>query len=136
MRKEWSPKWNSSRQPRKQRKFRYNAALHARQKLVSAHLSKELRKQTGRRAVQLRKGDEVVIVRGDHRKKGGKISRVDLKALKVFIEGLKVKKVSGQEVEFPVDPSNLIVTKLNMEDRQRIASLRKEGEKPKTKEVR
>jgi large subunit ribosomal protein L24 len=125
MRKKWSPKWNASRQPRKQRKFRHNAALHARQKLVSAHLSKELRKQVGRRSVPLRKGDEVTVVRGEHRKKSGKISKVELGSLKIYIEGLKVKKVSGQEVGFPVEPSNVIVTRLNLDDKQRVASLRK-----------
>ena len=31
-----------SKQPRKQRKFLYNAPLHVRRKIMSAHLSKEL----------------------------------------------------------------------------------------------
>ncbi len=125
MRKEFSPKWNSSKQPRKQRKFRYNAPVHTRQKLVSAHLSKELRKQTLRRAVPVRKGDEVIVTRGKFRKKSGKVSRVDLGALKAYVEGIKVKKASGQEVEAPMEPSNLIITKLNLEDKERTASIRK-----------
>jgi len=125
MRKKWSANWNSSKQPRKQRKFRHNAALHARQKLVAGHLSKDLRKEMGHRSVSLRKGDEVIVMKGKHAKKTGKISKIDLGELKIFIEGLKVKKVSGQEIDFSIDPSNVVVTKLNLDDKKRVASLRK-----------
>ena len=75
--------------------------------------------------MSLRKGDEVIVMKGQHAKKTGKISKVELSELKIFIEGLKVKKVSGQEVDFPVDPSNVVVTKLNLDDKKRVASLRK-----------
>ena len=66
-----------SKQPRKQRKFLYNAPLHVRRKILSAHLSKELREKYKRRGFPIRKDDEVEVMRGEHKKKRGKISKVD-----------------------------------------------------------
>ncbi|MCD6381372.1 MAG: 50S ribosomal protein L24, partial [Candidatus Aenigmarchaeota archaeon] len=64
MEKKFSKKWVSSKEPRKQRKYRYNAPLHIRQKLVSAHLTKELRNELGIRSLPVRKNDRVKIMRG------------------------------------------------------------------------
>lgn len=117
--KEFSIKWNSSRQPRKQRKYRYHAPAHVRQKLVSVHLEKTLRKEYRKRSLPVRKGDEVKIMRGMFSGTRGKVSRVDLKSLKVYVDSAKVKKVSGQEVEAAIDPSNMMITKLEFEDKKR-----------------
>ncbi len=119
MKKTYSPAWKSSIQRRKQRKYRYNAPLHARHAMLSAHLSKELRKELGFRSMPLRKGDEVTIMNGENRKMKGSIMRVDMKNLKVYVEGIKKRKVSGQEVEIPLEPSNLKITRLNLEDPKR-----------------
>ena len=51
MKKDWNKTWNSSTQPRKQRKFRHNAPIHIRRKLMSSTLSKELRKKYGKEAL-------------------------------------------------------------------------------------
>jgi len=108
-----------SKKPKKQRKARYGAPLHKRQKLVAARLSKSLTKQLGRRSLPVRKGDEVRIARGKYKGTVGKVSKVDLKELKVYLENLKRKKVSGAEVFIPLEPSNLIITNVVMEDRMR-----------------
>ncbi len=125
MKTQFSRSWISSKQPRKQRKYRYNAPLHIRQKLVSAHLDKALKKLYKKRALSVREGDEVVVVRGAFRKQHGKIIRVDLKKLKIYVDNVKRKKVSGQEVEVSIDPSNVIITKLNMDDKKRQKFLRR-----------
>ena len=54
-----------SKQPRKQRKALYTAPLHKRHNLMSAHLSEQLKEEFNRRSFPVRKGDEVLIVRGD-----------------------------------------------------------------------
>lgn len=110
---------------RKQRKARAEAPLHKRQKMVSAHLSKELRKEHGTRAVPLRKGDEVVLMRGKQRKVKGTVEIVDLKRLRVFVKGVSRKKVNGAEVLAPLQPSNLMITKLNLEDKRRVEALKR-----------
>ena len=106
-------------QPRKQRKFRASAPLHVRQKMVAATLSKDLRKELGRRSIPVRRGDKVRVMRGKYRGKEGVVARVDLRRLKVFVEGMTVKKASGQEVLVPMDPSNLMVVELERNDERR-----------------
>ena len=125
IRKSFSKSWGKSSQPRKQRKYRYNAPLHLRRKMLSAHLDKKLREDLGRRSATVIKGDEVAIMRGEFRKKGGKVSKVDMKSLKIYVENIKTKKVSGQEVQVPIDPINVKITKLNLDDKLRKESLMK-----------
>jgi large subunit ribosomal protein L26e len=49
---------------RKSRKAHLAAPSHIRYRLMSAHLSKDLRKRYSVRAMPVRKDDEVLIVRG------------------------------------------------------------------------
>jgi large subunit ribosomal protein L24 len=133
MKRKFSKSWKRSTQPRKKRKYRHNAPMHIRQKLVSAHLDKNLRKSYGKRSLPVRKGDEVIVLRGEFKKKKGSVTRVDLKKSRVFIDNVKKKKVSGQEFELPVDPSNIMITKLNLDDKMRKKTLQRKGE---TKEVK
>ena len=92
MKKKFSTHWNASRQPRKQRKYLANAPLHIKHKFMSSNLSKELRKKYGKRSFPLRKDDKVRIMRGEYKKKTGKILTVDLKKLKVLIDGIYKSK--------------------------------------------
>jgi len=121
----WSRKWKSSKQPRKQRKYRYNAPDHVRHKLLSAHLSKELRSKYNKRSFPLRKGDTVSIMKGDFKDKSEKINRVSLRKYKIYIEGVTRKKVDGSDVQVPIDPSNLLITDLNVEDEKRLKALKR-----------
>ncbi len=129
MKKKWSRHWKSSRQPRKQRKFVYNAPLHARQKLVSATLDKKLRKEFGKRSMGVRRGDEVLVMRGKYAGKIGKVVRVDLKKLRIYVENVKAKKPSGAEVDAALDASNVKIVKLNMEDKKRRLFMEKKERK-------
>ncbi|MCD6402955.1 MAG: 50S ribosomal protein L24 [Candidatus Aenigmarchaeota archaeon] len=112
-----------SKQPRKQRKFLYNADLHLRRKLMSAHLSEELRKKYNRRSFPVRKGDEVEIMRGQFKGKKGKVAKVDVQKYKVYVEGVTRKKVDGTEVLVPIHPSNLKIISLNLDDDRRVKAL-------------
>ncbi len=99
--------------PRKQRKFRYDAPLHIRQKWVRVHLAKELRQKLKKRAQGVKKGDTVKVVRGKFKGRSGKITAVDLGSCRVQVEGLLLKKQSGKELMAPLDPSNLILTDIS-----------------------
>ncbi|HHW16611.1 MAG TPA: 50S ribosomal protein L24 [Methanothermobacter sp.] len=116
-----------SKQPRKQRKFLYNAPLHIRHKIMSATLSKELREEYNRRSLPVRRGDKVEIMRGDFKGHQGKIERVDLKNYKVYVEGATIQKVDGTTTYFPIHPSNLRIIELNLEDEKRIKILERKG---------
>lgn len=119
MKKKFSATWKSSKQPRKQRKYRYNAPLHIRQKFVRAILSKELRKKHGKRNFGLKKGDKVKVMVGQFKKHEGKVEKVDLKRLKIYIEGVEVVKKDGTKTTYPFEPSNLMITELSLDDKMR-----------------
>ncbi|MCL7474568.1 MAG: 50S ribosomal protein L24 [Methanosarcinales archaeon] len=117
-----------STQPRKQRKARYNATLHQRQKLLSASLSHELRTKYNRRNLPVREGDTVMVMRGDHTGTEGKVELVNLKHTTIVVEGVSVPKADGTEVPRPVHPSNVMITKLNLSDEMRELTLSRGGE--------
>jgi len=119
----WSRFWNSSKNPGKQRKFVYHAPLHVRHKLVSVQLSKELRAKYGKRNISARKGDEVEITTGEFKKKTGKIRKINLKKMKIYIDGITRKKVEGTDIQVPINPSNLKIVNLNLEDKKRVEKL-------------
>jgi len=120
-----------SKKPRKQRKALYKAPLHKKHNLLSAHLSKALIKQWKKRSLPVRKDDEVKVMRGKFKGTTGKISKVDLKKLKVYIENVKRRKVSGEEVHVSIHPSNLLIINPVMDDKMRLKVINrtKKGEK-------
>ena len=111
--------WNRSKQPRKQRKYRANAPLHIKRKLLSAHLSKELRKKYDKRSMGLRKGDKVRVLVGDFKGKTGVIESIDLRKEKVLVRGVEVVKKDGTKVMRPINTSNLEIIELNLDDNKR-----------------
>ena len=119
MKNKFSRSWVRSKQPRKQRKYRFNAPLHIKQKFMRAHISKELRKKYSKRSFGLRKGDNVKVMRGQFKNKQGKIERVNLRRTTVYITGIEVAKRDGTKALFPIHPSNLMITELNMDDKIR-----------------
>ncbi len=136
MKQEFSTSWLSSTQPRKQRKFRLNAPLHQKHIFLSAHLSDELQSKYGRRAAPLRKGDEVLIMRGSFKKKSAKVSKVDLKRTRVVLEGITRTKKDGSKINVYFHPSVLQIQSLEAGDKERLSALnRKSGNsKPSTQE--
>jgi large subunit ribosomal protein L24 len=135
MKKEFSTQWNASKQPRKQRKYLANAPTHIRHKFISANLTKELRKKYGKRNFPLKKGDSIIIMRGEFKKKTGKIESIDLKKLRVMISGIYRTKKDGTKVSVYFDNSNLQIKELNMEDKKRINAIQRKNVK-KVKEIK
>ncbi len=127
--KKWSKKWRSSKKKKKQRKYVYQAPLHVRNKFMSAPLSKSLRKKLGIKSQPVRTGDTVKVTTGDLKKTTGKVERVDTKNRKVYIGDVVREKVDGSEVAVGIHPSNLLITKLNTEDKKRFKRLKKEDKK-------
>jgi large subunit ribosomal protein L24 len=118
--KDWSKSWKSSSQIRKQRKYRIKAPLHIRGKMVSAHLAKDLREKYKLRAIPLRTGDKVKVMRGEFKGQSAKIESVERRTLKVFLEGIKIAKKDGAERSIQIEPSNLLVISLNLDDKMRL----------------
>ncbi len=120
MKKLFSTHWKASKQPRKQRKFLSNAPIHQRHRFLSAPLSKSLRKQYGKRNIPLKKGDEVLVMRGKFKKKRAKISSVDRKKIRVTLENTQRTKKDGSKVNVYFKPHTLQIQELNLEDKKRI----------------
>ena len=114
-----------SKQPRKQRKVQYQAPLHKKQKFMGAPLSKSLREKYGRRTFGVRAGDTIKIMRGEHAGTEGKVERASLKSGMLAIDGVTLFKANGEEVPRPIYPSNVMITKLNLEDEMREQTLGK-----------
>jgi large subunit ribosomal protein L24 len=119
--------------PRKQRKRLYNAPAHLRHKLMAAPLSPELAASKKVKALPVRKGDTVRVVRGDHLGFEGKINRVDLKRYRIFLEGLTREKVDGTNIFVSLHPSKVIIKNLKLDDKWRkaVVERKKQQEQPK-----
>ncbi len=133
MKQLFSIKWRKSKQPRKRRKFEYNAPLHIKHKLLGAHLSKELIKKHGKRSFPVRTGDSVKILRGQYKGKSGKIEKVLVKKTRVWIEGVSRTKRDGSKSYYPIHPSNLLITELNLSDKKRKEALERKNGTPSKK---
>ncbi|MCD6473915.1 MAG: 50S ribosomal protein L24 [Thermoplasmata archaeon] len=103
-------------QPRKMRRFFYNAPQHIKRKMVAAHLAEDLMLKYKRRSIQVIKGDTVKIMRGSYKGRVGKVRKVDVKRQRIEIEGVTITKVDGKSVPYPVHASNVMITKLNLTD--------------------
>jgi len=125
MKSEFNTNWNKSKQPRKQRKYLANAPNHLKGKFLSANLDKPLRAKLGRRSLEVRKNDEVKVMRGKYTKKSGKVLLVDRDNARVQIDGLNVGKKDGEKVPVWFHASNIKITKLDDSDKKRVASARK-----------
>nr|AJS12639.1 50S ribosomal protein L24P [uncultured archaeon] len=125
MKSKFSNAWNSSTKPRKQRKFRANAPLHKKHKFLSANLSKSLRQKYGKRSLPLRKGDDVLIMRGSSKKKKAKVVSVNLKKSLVTLEGMQRTKKDGTKVAIFFHPSSLQIQELELKDSKRFISSNK-----------
>ena len=130
-------------QPRKQRKLLYQAPSHVRHKSLSAPLSPSLKTSHKVNSIPVRRGDTVRVIRGDRKGTEGKVTRVDQKTYRIFIEGITREKVDGTATPIPIHPSKVRITGLNLDDKWRKESLKAEAvaekaekrEKPEEKPV-
>jgi large subunit ribosomal protein L24 len=123
--KKFSKKWISSKKPKKQRKYRFNADQTARHHLIKINLSKELREKYKKRNLEPRKDDIVKVMRGKFKKKEGKITNINLRHYKIYIENIQLTRKEGTKVNVPIDPSNLQIKEINLNDKKRINKLDK-----------
>jgi large subunit ribosomal protein L24 len=110
-----------SKQPRKQRLALLQAPLHVRQKLMTAPLSEELREKYGVKRLPVRKGDKVRIVRGDFKGHEGTVVKVDLRRLRIYVDGVTVKRQDGTPRFVPIHPSKVVIVALDLKDKWRRA---------------
>ena len=121
--KTWSKHWKSSKKPRKQRKYAFNAPLHIARKLLSSTFSNDLHTKYKKRNTPLRKGDTVKIMRGQFKGKTGKVEKINLKKQRITIEGIFLTKKDNNKTPYLLHPSKLMITELVTDDKKRIKHL-------------
>jgi len=87
---------------------------------MGAMLSPELREKHKIKSIPLRTGDIVKVMRGDNKGKEGKVAAVNLTSMTITVDGVSVTKSDGTEVPRPVQPSNVMITKLETKDEKRL----------------
>jgi ribosomal protein uL24 len=85
-----------SSQRRKSRKAHFTAPSHLRRKIMSSHLSKDLKTKYDVRSIPVRKGDTVKVVRGTFKGREGKIQTVYRKKWCIHVEKVTREKVNGK----------------------------------------
>ena len=111
---------------RKNRKAHFTAPSSVRRKIMSANLSKELREKYHTRSLPIRKDDEVLIVRGTHKGREGKVTTVYRRKFVIHVEKINRDKVNGSSVPVPIDASKVVITKIKL-DNDRKALLERKG---------
>ncbi|MGI0148320.1 MAG: 50S ribosomal protein L24 [Thermoplasmata archaeon] len=109
----------TSSKARMQRKRAANAPLHTKRILTSSHLAPEVHdKAKGRlpRALPVRKGDTVRIMRGGFRGREGKVVSVNRVKGTVVIEGITIEKTDEKKVARPLHASNLMIIRMDDTD--------------------
>ena len=87
--------------------------------MMAAPLSKELRTKHKRRSISVRKGDRVRVLRGEFKKRTGKIEGVNTKKYRVFVEGIERTKRDGSKMKIGIPVSKVQITELNLDDKAR-----------------
>jgi large subunit ribosomal protein L24 len=115
----------TSRKPKKQRKIRYTATWQRRHKFLTARLAPELADKHGISRLPIRKGDTVYITRGAFRDSEGDVQEVDMKKCRLHIENITIEKVDGSAIPLPINPSNVMITKLQIDQKRQAVIDRK-----------
>lgn len=108
-----------STQPRKERRALHNAPAHRNRAQIASHLDEPLLLKYNKRTAAVRKGDTVRVLRGEYAGTTGKVLEVNTRTRKVTVDGVTVTKAKATQVARALDPSNLVITKLDLTDPKR-----------------
>ena len=102
-------------QARKVRKHYFNATKDEKHIALSAPLSKELQTTHGIKRLPIRRDDEVKVVRGQFKERGGRVVAVKLRSMRINVESVTKQKINNETVYIPIHPSNVVITKLKID---------------------
>jgi large subunit ribosomal protein L24 len=113
----------TSKQPRKQRRAHFRAPKHRARREMSAHLSGDLIEEWNVRSMPVIKGDTVRIIRGSHKGHEAKVAGIDVPRRLLTVEDATIAKADGTATPKWYHHSNVIITKLLLEDPKRRGKL-------------
>uniref|UniRef100_A0AC35UEL3 KOW domain-containing protein n=1 Tax=Rhabditophanes sp. KR3021 TaxID=114890 RepID=A0AC35UEL3_9BILA len=115
---------------RKSRGRHFNAPSHIRRVIMSAPLSKDLREKHAVRSVPIKVDDEVMVATGRSKGNTGRVVKCYRKKFIIQIDKVVREKANGTQVMTGIHPSNVVITKLKMdEDRRSLLTRKAEGRK-------
>jgi len=103
-----------TKSPSKNRKRMYQAPNHQRNKFFNAKLISDLQEELGIKRLSIRKGDHVMVIKGEFKGVEGKVIDVDRKKLFIYIDGVQIEKAGGASYNRPIRPWDVIITKVNL----------------------
>lgn len=86
---------------------------------VSAPLSEELSREHGVGQMDVRKGDTVTVTRGNFRGVEGKVTSVDRKGGRIFVEGVSRERADGTARLIAIHASKVVLRQLVLDDKRR-----------------
>ena len=116
-----------SSKPSKVRKRQLQCPKHLRAQGLHAHLTGQLVTKYGTRSMAVRKGDKVLLMRGDFAGHEDEVTEVDLDRGFVYVRDVTKEKADGTKSFLPVRASNIEITNLNLDDERRQKILQRRG---------
>ncbi len=116
-----------TKNPSKQRNRITKASSFHRHKLMSARVSKELRKKYKIKRIPVRKGDTVYVSSGDFVGTEGKVQAADYKNQKLLIEGIAREKADKSKIMYPIHVSKVVIRRFGKVGTKRKASLERKA---------
>ena len=92
---------------------------------MAAMLDKVLKEKYKRNSIEIRKGDEVKIMRGKFRGKKGKVAVADIANTRIQIDGATRTKKGGEKIQTWIHPSNVKIITLEESDKKRMKNIKK-----------
>jgi len=97
---------------------------------LGANLSQSLAEKYNVTSMPVRKGDTVVVTKGAFREVEGKVTQIDYKGASLRVEGVTQEKSDGNTRFVPIHHSNVMITKLILDDKWRKDILERRASRP------
>jgi large subunit ribosomal protein L24 len=92
---------------------------------IRSPLADNLRSEYHKRNARVIKGDTVKVLRGEYKNVEGKVEKVKTDRSTLYIEGIQREASKGGKVKIQIHSSNVMITSLNLQDKQRDNIIRK-----------
>jgi large subunit ribosomal protein L24 len=103
---------------------------------MGSSLDGQLQEKYNRRSAEVKKGDEVKVMRGKFKGKQGKVGVVDVSNCRIQVEGLQRAKRGGEKVETWFHPSKVKIIALSDNEKKRFKTGKVEEKKENKKEAK
>jgi len=102
-----------------------NIPKHQIDKSIRSPLTETLRNEYHKRNARVIKGDTVKVLRGEYKNVEGKVEKVKTRNSSLLIEGIQREASKGGKVKVQIHSSNVMITSLNLQDKERGNIIRK-----------